>query len=70
MPVVPKTYTCTKCGRPFTKNVSGIVMTPADAELLTNPLCNDCKKKNKPWIKKKEIIIVSHLYSSGMYWKK
>lgn len=38
-----KTYTCTKCGKSFTKAVGGIVASPEEAVLAVHPVCDKCK---------------------------
>lgn len=38
-----ETYICCKCGKPFTKWVGGIVMSPAEMELTLHPKCDACK---------------------------
>lgn len=40
-----KTYTCMKCGKPFTKAVGGVIMTPKQMELEMHPMCDKCKLK-------------------------
>lgn len=37
------TYVCCKCGKTFTKWVGGVVMGPAEMELVLHPKCNACK---------------------------
>lgn len=39
----PKTYTCRKCGKRFSKMVGGIVMSPKEQKLETYPVCDKCK---------------------------
>lgn len=49
MPVILKTYTCSKCGKEFQEMASGVPMTPHEADMLLNPICPQCKNpKNKP----------------------
>lgn len=38
-----KTYTCVKCGKPFTKAVGGFVMSPEQMKLELQPICDRCK---------------------------
>lgn len=40
-----ETYICVKCGKPFTKAVGGVVMTPAQMALEAHPMCDACKRK-------------------------
>lgn len=42
----PKNYVCVKCGKPFTKWVGGIVMTPEEQQLMLRPVCDKCKAKS------------------------
>lgn len=37
----PKTYTCRKCGKRFTKTVGGVIMTAAELEIY--PVCDKCR---------------------------
>jgi len=39
----PKTYICIKCGKPFTKLVGGVIMSPEQMELEVHPVCDKCK---------------------------
>lgn len=41
--LAPKIYTCVKCGKPFTKMVGGVVMSPKQMELELHPVCDICK---------------------------
>ena len=38
-----KTFTCSVCGKQFTKSVGGIVLSPKDLELMAHPVCGKCK---------------------------
>jgi predicted ATP-dependent serine protease len=38
-----KMFICKKCGRPFTKWIGGIILTPAEKRFLRNPVCDTCK---------------------------
>ena len=40
-----KTYTCTKCGRFFTKRRGGVIDSPEDVWLCLRPVCDICKAK-------------------------
>ena len=42
----PKNYVCVKCGKPFTKWVGGIVMSPEEQQLMLRPVCDKCKAKS------------------------
>lgn len=38
-----KTFTCSVCGKQFTKSVGAIMMSPKDLELMVHLVCNKCK---------------------------
>lgn len=38
-----ETYTCTKCGKSFTKAVGGIIASLEEAALAVHPVCDKCK---------------------------
>lgn len=40
-----KTYTCVKCGLPFTKWVGGIIPSPEEKRLMIQPVCDKCRAK-------------------------
>ena len=38
-----RTFTCTKCGRRFKATVGGFMISPREMELMSRPVCDDCK---------------------------
>lgn len=38
-----KMYTCVKCGKQFTKEAGGFVMSPKQMQLEIHPICDKCK---------------------------